>query len=188
MLPAISDLITMGMSLEVRFCRPGLVRTLVLTLLQTAASQQCAGCISILRHMCERPSPKGCKDACFLRLAERGFLESHWMWQLQLHSPGAPPTRLRQLLLVRLPQKMTDIILEGIGLDDGFQQDSNPTFGPCEKSYLQNRMRRAVAALGEAEVEDILAKEGHVEVTCNFCADTYRFDEAEIKGFDAAVL
>lgn len=110
------------------------------------------------------------------------------MWQLQLHLPGAPPTRLRQLSLVQLPQKMTDIILEGIGLDNGFQQESNPTFGPCEKSYLQNRMRRAVAALGEAEVEDILAKEGHVEVTCNFCADTYRFDEAEIKGFDAAVL
>lgn len=45
----------------------------------------------------------------------------------------------------------------------------NPRFGPCDEEPLKNRMRRAVASLGRAEVEDIIRTEGKIEVTCEFC-------------------
>lgn len=37
-------------------------------------------------------------------------------------------------------------------------------YGPCEAGALQERMKRAVALLGEAEVKAILEKEGRIEV------------------------
>lgn len=37
-------------------------------------------------------------------------------------------------------------------------------YGPCEAAALQERMKRAVALLGKAEVEAILEKEGRIEV------------------------
>ena len=43
------------------------------------------------------------------------------------------------------------------------------------------RMKRAVAALGRTEVEDILSKDGQVEVTCHFCAESFAFSEEEIQ-------
>ena len=36
-------------------------------------------------------------------------------------------------------------------------------YGPCEAAALQERMKRAVALLGKAEVEAILEKEGRIE-------------------------
>lgn len=41
-------------------------------------------------------------------------------------------------------------------------------------------MKRAVAALGESEVEDLIEKRGNVEVTCAFCNDTYQFTKDQI--------
>lgn len=41
-------------------------------------------------------------------------------------------------------------------------------------------MVRAVAALGAAEVRDIQAEQGKIEVTCDFCRETYQFTENEI--------
>ena len=37
-------------------------------------------------------------------------------------------------------------------------------YGPCEPEALKERMKRAVALLGPAEVQDILAKQGKIEV------------------------
>ena len=37
-------------------------------------------------------------------------------------------------------------------------------YGPCDPEELQNRMMRAVAALGEAEVRSILEEQGKIEV------------------------
>lgn len=37
-------------------------------------------------------------------------------------------------------------------------------YGPCEVSYLQERMKRAVALLGEEEVQNIMRDEGKIEV------------------------
>eukprot|EP00884_Botryococcus_braunii_P007801 jgi/Botrbrau1/17021/Bobra.49_2s0077.1 len=55
-----------------------------------------------------------------------------------------------------------------------------PRYGPCEPEGLKERMKRAVALLGQDEVRDILEKEGRIEVTCEFCKDTYQFDEEEV--------
>lgn len=42
-------------------------------------------------------------------------------------------------------------------------------------------MKKAVAALGEEEVERIVREEGKIEVTCQFCNDTFNFDDVEIE-------
>lgn len=51
----------------------------------------------------------------------------------------------------------------------GTQQDITtsltPRFGPCDVSDLRHRMKRAVAALGRAEVEEIIREEGKIEVS-----------------------
>jgi molecular chaperone Hsp33 len=47
-------------------------------------------------------------------------------------------------------------------------------------------MKRAVAALGEKEVEELLEKRGNVEVTCAFCNDTYQFTKSQIDELNAA--
>lgn len=41
-------------------------------------------------------------------------------------------------------------------------------------------MKRAVAALGEGEAAKLMEEQGKIEVTCQFCADTYQFTEAEV--------
>ncbi len=38
------------------------------------------------------------------------------------------------------------------------------SYGPCERDDLEQRMKRAVAALGRAEVADIVEQEGKIEV------------------------
>jgi molecular chaperone Hsp33 len=77
------------------------------------------------------------------------------------------------------PRDITEKILQGLGCGDaGFQL--TPRFGPCEAAELRGRMASAVAALGEAEVKSILEEQGKVEVTCEFCKDTYSFEEDEI--------
>lgn len=41
-------------------------------------------------------------------------------------------------------------------------------------------MRSAVATLGETEVRSILEEQGSVEVTCEFCRETFKFEEGEV--------
>lgn len=53
--------------------------------------------------------------------------------------------------------------LQGLGVgDSSFSME--PTYGPCEASALKYRMKKAVALLGEAEVEKLLQEEGKIEV------------------------
>ena len=53
-------------------------------------------------------------------------------------------------------------------------------YGPCEAADLQHRMKRAVALLGPQEVKTILETEGKIEVTCEFCKETYQFSEEDV--------
>jgi len=55
--------------------------------------------------------------------------------------------------------------------------ERGPAFFRCACS--RERVTTLVRALGEAEVRDILAEEGAVEVRCEFCGRRYRFDESE---------
>jgi molecular chaperone Hsp33 len=41
-------------------------------------------------------------------------------------------------------------------------------------------MINAVASLGEAEVRSIVEEQGKIEVTCDFCAQTYILEEKEV--------
>jgi hypothetical protein len=54
-------------------------------------------------------------------------------------------------------------------------------YGPCEPKSLKERMKRAVALLGSEEVQDIIKKEGKIEVgirpkSLNFKTLNLRFD------------
>ena len=53
-------------------------------------------------------------------------------------------------------------------------------YGPCDNADLKDRMKRAVALLGPDEVKDIMSKEGKIEVTCEFCQETYSFEQQEV--------
>lgn len=46
-------------------------------------------------------------------------------------------------------------------------------YGPCEISDLQDRMKRAVALLGEEEVKNIMRDEGKIEVGCMLQAEAH---------------
>ena len=77
------------------------------------------------------------------------------------------------------PKQITDILLEGLGSGgEGFSLV--PRYGPCDEKDLQERMKKAVAALGVDEVKAIIEEQGMIEVTCEFCKSTYQFDEAEV--------
>lgn len=54
--------------------------------------------------------------------------------------------------------------------------DELPVAYRCDCS--EQRIRNVIRGLGKAEVEDILAKQGQVEVRCHFCNRVYRFDRA----------
>ena len=106
------------------------------------------------------------------------FAEEDTLAQLEANiaAAGSVTSMLRGGATARA---ITERLLEGLGASDpGFSL--TPGYGPCEASALQNRMRSAVAALGEAEVRSILDEQGCVEVTCDFCRDTYQFKEEEM--------
>ena len=69
--------------------------------------------------------------------------------------------------------------MEGLGSGgEGFSL--TPRYGPCEPEDLKGRMASAVAALGEDEVRDIIKEQGMIEVTCEFCKQSYQFEEDAI--------
>ncbi|WPT13293.1 33 kDa chaperonin [Picochlorum sp. SENEW3] len=106
------------------------------------------------------------------------FAEEETVAQLELNisKAGSMSKMLKDGLN---PKQITDILLEGLGSGgDGFSLQ--PTYGPCEPESLKSRMASAVAALGEKEVKDIIEEQGHVEVTCEFCKQTYQFTEEQI--------
>ncbi|MFL5318435.1 MAG: Hsp33 family molecular chaperone HslO, partial [Myxococcaceae bacterium] len=49
----------------------------------------------------------------------------------------------------------------------------------------RERVLGALSALGKAELEDLLAKEGKAEVTCDFCGTQYTVPAEEIRGLIA---
>ncbi|KAL6759151.1 heat shock protein Hsp33 [Haematococcus lacustris] len=106
------------------------------------------------------------------------FCSDETLEQLETNLSGLPSvtTLLNQGLTV---QDITDRILQGLGCAPG-SSSLTPQYGPCEEEALRKRMIAAVAYLGEKEVKDIAAEQGHVEVTCDFCKQTYQFKEEQI--------
>ena len=69
-----------------------------------------------------------------------------------------------------------------------FYQETEPTYGPCGRAHLRERMLRAVALLGREEVEDIVEEQGHVEVTCEFCRECIQFGTSSMRAIKASKL
>ena len=83
------------------------------------------------------------------------------------------------------PREVTARLLAGLGAgDEGFSLE--PSYGPCDAEELRERMRRAIATLGEGEARAILEEQGRVEMTCEFCRVTHALDEAEVLAAVAA--
>lgn len=65
-----------------------------------------------------------------------------------------------------------------------FHQHQVKLFSPRELihqcSCSRERTARALHAIGESEIMDILAEEGAVELSCEFCGKQYRFEESEL--------
>ena len=73
------------------------------------------------------------------------------------------------------PEAITDMILGSIGASEGAVV-KQPQYGPCDEADLRARMERATMALGKAELERIVAQEGKLEATCEFCRLTLQLD------------
>jgi molecular chaperone Hsp33 len=58
------------------------------------------------------------------------------------------------------------------------RQPQDLEFGcTCSRERTANTLR----ILGRAEVDDILAQEGRIEVTCEFCGANYRYDPIDAR-------
>mmetsp|Transcript_11258 Transcript_11258/g.22644 ORF Transcript_11258/g.22644 Transcript_11258/m.22644 type:complete len:235 (+) Transcript_11258:32-736(+) len=56
-----------------------------------------------------------------------------------------------------------------------------PKYGPCEDLDLEERMKRAISAMGQEEVDKILDENGGiVEISCDFCRVTKRYDKTQV--------
>ena len=72
-------------------------------------------------------------------------------------------------------------LLDGIGEAPGIAE-LVPAYGPCEPADLEERMQRAVVALGRQEIASIMEQEGKIEVSCPYCVTKLLLDgEALIK-------
>lgn len=67
------------------------------------------------------------------------------------------------------PQAITERLFDGIGVaDSAFSME--PRYGPCEAAALKERMKQAVALLGEKDVEQLLKEQGKIEVQSSLIA------------------
>jgi len=48
-------------------------------------------------------------------------------------------------------------------------------------SCTQEKIEKTLRTMGMAEVQDIIAEQGHVEVACNFCNQLYEFDAIDVE-------
>lgn len=81
---------------------------------------------------------------------------------------GTPPSA-SQLLAGLFPDR-TDVDLLAV----------YPVSFGCTCS--EERVKRALGAMGKAELEDLLAKEGKAEATCHFCSTQYVIDAEALRG------
>jgi molecular chaperone Hsp33 len=102
---------------------------------------------------------------------------SHGAWedlQLKLAALGAP----------RLQSDPVEEVLQRIcGVHEGRLFASTPVRFACNCS--RGRVGQLLHALGSQEVREVLAEQGAVTVTCEFCGRPYRFDAIDVQGLFA---
>ncbi|MEY2340517.1 Hsp33 family molecular chaperone HslO [Acidithiobacillus sp. IBUN Pt1247-S3] len=86
----------------------------------------------------------------------------------------------RSLLLAR-PEQFLPEIFPSVGVR---LRDPEALHFQC--SCSRERVERMLVALGELEVEETLAAEGQVEVTCEYCQKVYRLDAAAVAALFAS--
>ncbi len=75
------------------------------------------------------------------------------------------------------PEEMVDAVL---GTIVSRVVERGPVRFRCRCS--RRKVQQVLISLGDAELREILAEQGQVEVTCNFCNARYVFDDAEVEG------
>eukprot|EP00468_Gymnochlora_sp_CCMP2014_P008581 CAMPEP_0167749186 /NCGR_PEP_ID=MMETSP0110_2-20121227/5259_1 /TAXON_ID=629695 /ORGANISM="Gymnochlora sp., Strain CCMP2014" /LENGTH=285 /DNA_ID=CAMNT_0007634295 /DNA_START=355 /DNA_END=1212 /DNA_ORIENTATION=+ len=87
-----------------------------------------------------------------------------------LLADGASTLQISQLLLLGLAEvEVPTFTLE-------------PKYGPCETTDLEERMKRAIAALGKDDAVKLLDEnDGMIEIRCDFCAHTKQFGREEVE-------
>ncbi len=78
--------------------------------------------------------------------------------------------------LASLPDR--DLLRRLFAEDDVRMFEAAPVFFRCRCS--RERVETMLRSLGHEEVESVLAERGNVEVRCEFCSRTYRFDAVDV--------
>jgi len=79
----------------------------------------------------------------------------------------------------RSVEEIAESVLEGLA--PKVIDELEPEYGPCNKQSLKGRMLRSVALLGREEVDSILEEQGKIELTCEFCCETFQFERGVIE-------
>jgi molecular chaperone Hsp33 len=90
------------------------------------------------------------------------------------------PTVTSMISTGRTPEEMVDAVL-GTIVSHVVERGSVRFRCRCSRRKVQN----VLISLGAAELREILAEQGQVEVHCNFCSVRYLFDDADV---DALIL
>lgn len=100
--------------------------------------------------------------------------------KLEVNVDALPtPTQLMQA--GKTAEDVASIVLDG--LDPRIVDSVVPTYGPCVREDLQERMLRTLALLDREEVDDILHERGEIEMTCEFCNEVFAFSKDEVESF-----
>ncbi|MFN7928278.1 MAG: Hsp33 family molecular chaperone HslO [Blastocatellia bacterium] len=81
--------------------------------------------------------------------------------------------------LIRRGATAEDILQEAVGIIPFEVLEKIPVEFRCRCSY--ERAVSLVAALGEAEIQDMLEKDQGAQLTCGFCNEVYALDEAALQ-------
>jgi molecular chaperone Hsp33 len=98
-------------------------------------------------------------------------------WNRVLHLAGT----LTPDELVKLPA--SDLLRRLFHEEDVRVFEPAPVYFQCTCS--RERVSGILRSLGEREVRDVLAEQGHVEVRCEFCNRAYRYDAVDVAGLFA---
>lgn len=99
------------------------------------------------------------------------FLEKH------IPTLDSPSTMVEQGLSA---EDIAIKILGELGVFKEVETRLTPTYGPCNRDQLEQRMLKAIASLGREEAMKIVQEDGKIEISCEFCKEDLVFNEAEI--------
>ena len=84
-------------------------------------------------------------------------------------------------------QEIAQRVLGELGEKKELVTRVTPEYGPCDPVELRERMLRAVASLGKAEVDRIIAEDGKIEIKCEFCQEKAVLMEEDLRNAQSEV-